>query len=85
MKSLQQVYDRVIADEKLKAEMAEIKTAEALEAFAEKLGCSATAEEIKSFLIEKAENSGEISDAELADVSGGTSMISSMIFQFLCS
>ena len=42
-------------------------------AFAEKNGCPAALEEIKTFLEERAAATGELSDEELAQVAGGKS------------
>lgn len=84
MKSLQQFFDEILADEKMKAEMAKIETEEELESFISSLGCNATIDEVKAFIAEQRKNNLEVSEEELSDVAGGTSMITSMIFQFIC-
>ena len=71
MKTLQELYTEVMNNDALKAEFLALTTPEQIVAFAAKNGCTATMDEIKSFLEEKSAASGELSDEELAQVAGG--------------
>lgn len=74
MKTLDELYQEVLASEELKAELAEIKTSEALDEFFVKHDCSMTSAEIDSILAENGVDSQKLSDDELTDVAGGTSV-----------
>lgn len=71
MKTIEELYNEVIASEDLKKEFLALKPEE-VEGFAEKHGCKATIEEIKDFLTDKSAK-GELSDNELNQVAGGKS------------
>ena len=71
MKTIEELYREVIASEDLKKEFLALKPEE-VEGFAEKYGCKATLDEIKSFLTEKSA-AGELSDEEINQVAGGKS------------
>ena len=73
MKTLQELYTEVMNSESLKTEFLTLTVPEEIVAFAEKKGCSATLDEIKAFFEEKAAATGELTDAELAQVAGGKS------------
>ena len=73
MKTLQELYTEVMDSDALKIEFLALTTPEEIVAFAEKKGCSATLDEIKAFFEEKAAATGELTDAELAQVAGGKS------------
>ena len=69
MKTLQELYSEIIASDELKAAFAEAaKSGKALD-FLKDHGCEATAEELAAFL--KNQTSGELSDEELDNASGG--------------
>ena len=73
MKTLQELYTEVMNSDALKTEFLTLTTTEEIVAFAEKNGCPAALEEIKTFLEERAAATGELSDEELAQVAGGKS------------
>ena len=70
MKTLEELYNEVMASDELKKEFCSLKPEE-VEGFAEKHGCKATFDEIKTFLTEKSSSFGELSDEEIEQVSGG--------------
>ena len=73
MKTLQELYTEVMNSDAMKTEFLALTTPEEIVAFAEKNGCPAALEEIKTFLEERAAATGELSDEELAQVAGGKS------------
>ncbi len=70
MKTIEELYNEVMASEELKKEFLSLKPEE-VEGFAEKYGCKATLDEIKAFLTEKSAAAGELSDEEIEQVAGG--------------
>ena len=74
MKSLQELYNEVIASEEMKTEFLECgKTQEATAEFLKKYDCTASVDELKAFLNEKmTAESGELSEEELKQIAGGT-------------
>lgn len=70
MKTIEELYNEVMASEELKKECISLKPEE-VESFAEKHGCKATLDEIKAFLTEKSKAFGELSDDEIEQVAGG--------------
>ena len=70
MKTLEELYNEVIASEELKKEFLSLKPEE-VEGFAAKYGCKASLDEIKAFFEAKKNQTGELSDAELDQVAGG--------------
>ena len=80
MKTLQELYTEVMNSDALKTEFLALTTPEQVVAFAEKNGCTATVEEIKAFFEEQAAATGELTDAELAQVAGGKSVSIDEIF-----
>ena len=70
MKTIEELYNEVMASEEMKKEFLTLKPEE-VEGFAEKHGCKATLDEIKTFLTEKSTASGELSDDELEQIAGG--------------
>ncbi|MGN0578511.1 MAG: hypothetical protein ACI4J4_07820 [Ruminiclostridium sp.] len=72
MKTIEELYNEVMASEDLKHEFLALKPEE-VESFAEKYGCKTTLDEIKSFLTEKSAASGELSDEEIEQIAGGKS------------
>jgi len=73
MKTLQDLYNEILASDELKAEFAQsMETKASAVAFLEKHGCSATADELKAFLEEQfAAQAGEMSEEDLEAVAGG--------------
>ena len=71
MKTLQALYNAVMNSDALKTEFLALTTPEQVVAFAEKNGCPATLEEIKSFFEEQSAAAGELSDEKMAMVAGG--------------
>ena len=70
MKTLEELYNEVMASEELKKEFGSLKPEE-VEGFAEKHGCKATLDEIKAFLTEKSTAEGEVSEEEVDQIAGG--------------
>ena len=70
MKTLEELYNEVMASEELKKEFCALKPDE-VEGFAEKHGCKATLDEIKTFLTEKSTAEGEVSEEEVEQIAGG--------------
>lgn len=83
MKTIEELYNQVIASEDLKKEFLALKPEE-VEGFSEKHGCKATLDEIKAFLTEKSAAAGELSDEELQQVAGGKSGKDIVIISFTC-
>lgn len=72
MKTLETLYQEVLASDELKNAMAQAtQSPEALEAWVKAQGCDATAEQIEAFLKEKESKTGELSDDELESAAGG--------------
>ncbi len=72
-KSLQDLYDEVVANESLVKEFLKTEKEGKIVEFAKNHGCSATAEEIKNFVESKIPSGGELSLEELDAVAGGGS------------
>ena len=73
MKTLQELYAEVIQNDELKNEFLALTTEAEIVAFAEKYGCTATLDEIKTFFEEKANPAGKLSEEDMAQVAGGKS------------
>ena len=71
-KSLQDLYDEVVANESLVKEFIKAEKEEKLEEFVKTHGCGATVVEIKNFVESKTQSEGELSLDELDAVAGGT-------------
>ena len=71
MKTMQELYNEVIADKELKAQFVEAANAGKLETFLKEHGCAATAEEVKAFLEAKANEDAPLSFDELENAAGG--------------
>ena len=72
MKTLEALYQEVLASDELKKALAEAaKTPDGLTQWVRAQDCDATAEEIEAFLKEKQEKASELSDDELATAAGG--------------
>ena len=70
MKTLQELYTEIIGSDEMKQAYLQAAKEGKVTEFLKANGCEATAEEIKAFLREKADQ--ELSDAELDSVAGGT-------------
>ena len=71
MKTMQELYNEVMADKELKAQFVEAANAGKLETFLKEQGCEATAEEVKAFLEAKANEDAPLSFDELENAAGG--------------
>ena len=69
MKTLQEIYNEIVGSDELKKAYLEAAKGGKVAEFLKANGCEATAEEIKAFLQEKADQ--PLSDAELDSVAGG--------------
>ena len=72
MKTIEELYNEVLASEELKKEFLALKPEE-VEGFAAKYGCKASLEEIKAFSEAKKNQVGALSDEELDQIAGGKS------------
>ena len=72
MKTLQELYNEVIASEELKKEFLEAGKNGKAEEFIKAHGCDATLDEIKAFLENLTKANEELSVEELENVAGGT-------------
>ena len=70
MKTIEEMYNEVLASEELKKEFLSLKPEE-VEGFAAKNGCKAGLDEIKAFFEDKKNQAGALSDEELDQVAGG--------------
>lgn len=73
MKTLEALYQEVLASEELKKAFSEAVNENRVEAFLKDNGCEADAETLEAFLKEKTEKQGELADEELDSVAGGCS------------
>ncbi|MBR4575804.1 MAG: hypothetical protein IKO25_01240 [Clostridia bacterium] len=74
MKTIQELYNEVLANEELKAKCIEAAGAGKLEAFIREQGCGATLEEVTAFLEGKDEEDAPLSVDELENTAGGGSV-----------
>ena len=72
MKTLQELYNEVIASDELKKEFLEAGKNGKAEEFIKVHGCDATLDEIKAFLENLTKTDKELSADELENVAGGT-------------
>ena len=74
MKTLQELYGKVIASDELKKAFAEAMKANKLEDFLKEHGCESTEEEVREFIETKAaaDSPIELSDDQLKYVAGGS-------------
>ena len=72
MKTMQELYDEVMASQELKAQFVEAVRAGKQEAFLKEHGCGATMEEVAAFLKTKVQGDTPLSVNELKDSAGGT-------------
>ena len=71
MKTIQELYSEVMANEELKAQVIKAAKAGKLEAFLREHGCEATTEEVAAFLKAKATEDAPLSVDELENAAGG--------------
>ena len=71
MKSIQELYNEVMENQKLKEKFIEAAKAGKQEAFLKEQGCDATLEEVAAFLKAKAEEDAPLSVDELENSAGG--------------
>ena len=72
MKTLETLYQEILASDELKKDLAQAaQSPETLETWVRGQGCDATLEQVKAFLEEKQAQTGELSDDELATAAGG--------------
>ena len=84
MKTMQELYNEVMASEEMKKEFLEAsKEKESVGAFLKKYGCDASVEDVAAFLKEKTE--GELADDELESVAGGSKSAGAVILSIFCS
>ena len=90
MKTVEELFHEVLASETLKKEFLALRPEE-IEAFAARHGCEAKPDEILAFFEAKRNEPGELSDAELDQVAGGTgaspyeAIVSVLGFGFGCA
>ena len=71
MKTIQELYNEVMANEELKAQFIEAAKAGRQEEFLKEHGCDATAAEVSAFLDAKANEDAQLSFDELENAAGG--------------
>ena len=71
MKTIQELYNEVMANEELKAQCIEAAKAGKFEAFLKEQGCDAALDEVAAFLKAKAEEDAPLSLNELNQAAGG--------------
>ena len=72
MKTIQALYDEIMASRELKEKFIESAKAGKQEAFLKEHGCEATLEEVKAFLEAKAKEDAPLSLDEMENAAGGT-------------
>ena len=72
MKTIQELYNEIMASQELKARWIEAAKAGKQEAFLKEHGCEATLEEVAAFLKAKSEADAPLSMNELENSAGGT-------------
>ena len=71
MKTMQELYEKIISSKELKAQFIEAAKAGKTEAFLREHGCDATMEEVAAFLKEKTTQDAPLSLNELENAAGG--------------
>ena len=71
MKTIQELYNEITANQELKAQFLEAAKAGKQEEFLKDHGCEATVEEVKAFLEAKAKEDAPLSVNELENAAGG--------------
>ena len=72
MKTIQELYNEVMASQELKKQFVEAAKAGKQEAFLKEHGCSATTEEVVAFLKTKVNQDAPLSAGEMENAAGGT-------------
>ena len=89
MATLEEVYQKVLADEGERAAFVEAANGGAVQAFLAERGCEATEQQVADFLKDVATREGELSEAELAGVAGGCNSdeaaVSACTFGLMCA
>ncbi len=91
MKTIEQLIEEIKTSDALKKDLAEAlakKDKAALEAFLKDNGCDVSIEEAKQFLQEKSaemQKNGELSEAELEQVAGGTDVVMTVVTTILAT
>lgn len=78
MKTLEELYNEVIADDNLKQAFFEAAQNNTTEDFLKSNGCDATAEDLLDFLKNRNKETVELSFDELSEVAGGTCNVRTM-------
>ena len=73
MKTIQDLYNEIMANQELKAQFIEAANAGKQEAFLKAHGCEATMEEVQAFLEAKQQEDAPLSFDELENAAGGCS------------
>ena len=71
MKTIQELYNEIMANQELKAQFIEAAKAGKQEAFLKEHGCEATLEDVKAFLEAKQQEDAPLSFDELENAAGG--------------
>ncbi len=71
MKTIEQFYNEIIANEELKEKLAAASEEHRLNEFLKENEVDGTKEEFKEFVLEKANRSGTLTDEQLSAVAGG--------------
>ena len=71
MKTVQELYNEIMANKELKGQFIEAAKAGKLEAFLKEHGCEATLDEVKAFLETKQNEDAPLSFDELENAAGG--------------
>ena len=90
MKSLQELYDEILASDELKQEFAEAaKSEETIAAFLKDHACDASVSDLAAFLKEQLADKKELSEGEMEQVAGGDNVavmiIKSILAILICA
>ena len=75
MKNIEEFYNEIISDKALAEKLAGVSSEEQLEAFLKENDAPCTKEQFKEFMLAKAKEKGELTDEQIAEVSGGSGLI----------
>lgn len=76
MKTLNELYNEILASEEMKEELSAIGADRAkFDAFLAKYGCSASPEEAQAFILERREEIRQLSAEELSAAAGGNTTV----------
>lgn len=91
MKTIDQLFEEIKTSDDLRKDLAAVlakKDRTALEAFLKDNGCDASIEDTKQYLKEKSaelQKNGELSEAELEQVAGGTDLVMTVVTTVLAT